>query len=272
MFRSCFYILIPMLFLSKKSTAQAPVPIVLDAFKAGEVLNYKIMYNWGVIWLDAGSSTFSIQQRAYKGKPAYYFTGVGATFPKYDWIYKVRDKFESYADTLTLKPYRFTRDQREGPNFIYESALFNFQKKKAYDVIRKGEIAKMDSVKITDPTIDVMTAINWARCIDFSKYKVNDTIPITLYLENQIYPVYIRYVGKEDYTVEGIGTFRCIKFRPKLIAGTIFKGGEGMTVWVTDDKNKVVLHVETPIVVGTIKVYLTSYSGLRNPMTSLVKK
>ena len=251
--------------------AQTPVPIVLDAFKNGEVLNYKVMYNWGLIWLDAGSSTFSVSQRVYKGKPAFYFTGVGATFPKYDWIYKVRDKFESYADTTTLKPFRFTRDQREGPNFIYESALFNFQKKKAYDAVRIGDKTKIDSIKITEPTIDVMTAINWARCIDFSKYKVDDTIPITLYLENQIYPVYIRYVGKEDYTVDGVGTFHCIKFRPKLIAGTIFKGGEGMTVWVTDDKNKIVLHVETPIIVGTIKVYLTPYSGLRNPMSSKVK-
>ena len=271
MLKKSIFLFIVLFYSWQRSIAQTSVPIVMNAFKSGEVLNYKVTYNWGVIWLDAGSATFSIQQRAYKGKPSYYFTGVGSTFPNYDWIYKVRDKFESYADTSNLKPLRFTRDQREGSTFIYESALFNFIRKKAYDVVRIGEKTKLDSVKITEPTIDVMTAINWARCIDFSKYKVNDTIPITLYLENKIYPVYIRYVGKEDHTVEGVGTFHCIKFRPKLIAGTIFKGGEGMTVWVTDDKNKIVVYVETPIVVGTIKVSITSYSGLRNPLTSKVK-
>ena len=257
-------------FLAGNSFSQN-VNLVNNAFQSGEVITYKVKYNWGVIWLDAGEATFSAVKKEYKGDPAYYFMGVGGTFPKYDWIYKVRDKFESYADTLTLKPFRFTRDEKEGPNFTYESAFFNFNKKKAYDVLRINQKARIDSVKITDATIDVMTAIYWARCIDFSKYKMNDTIPIVLYLENKVYHQYIRYIGKEDLTVEGLGTFHCIKFRPKLIEGTIFKGGEGMTVWATDDKNKIPVYVETPIVVGSIKVYLTKFSGLRNPMSAKVK-
>jgi hypothetical protein len=44
-----------------------------------------------------------------------------------------------------------------------------------------------------------------------------------------------------------------------------------MIVWVTNDQNKIPLYIETPIVVGTIKVKLISYKGLRNPESAKIK-
>ncbi|MEW6469429.1 MAG: DUF3108 domain-containing protein [Bacteroidota bacterium] len=267
--RSIFALILPVL-IPALLYGQA-CTIKNTAFKSGETITYKIYYNWGMIWMAAGEVTFKAELGEFKGKPAWHFSGTGGTYEKYDWFYKVRDKFESYADTASLKPFRFVRDQNEGSTSIYEECLFSFKKKKAYSVIRKDKKTKLDSVSITDCTIDVMTAIYYARCLDFSSYKVKDTIPMSLYLENQVYPIYIRYMGKEVHDLEGFGKFNCIKFRPKLIEGTIFKGGEDMTVWVTDDKNRLPLYVETPIVVGKIKVYLTKFSGLRHPFASKIK-
>ena len=219
----------------------------------------------------AGEVTFTSAYEEYKGRKAYHFVGSGATYPKYDWFYKVRDKYESWADTATMKPVRFIRDSHEGSTKIYNDYVFDHRKKLVYTWSRKNdEKLKSDSVKTTGCTIDVMTAIYYARCIDFNKYKPNDTIPITLVLDNKLYPVHIRYTGKAVYHHKELGKFNCIIFKPLLIEGTIFKGGEDMTVWVTDDKNKVPLYVETPIVVGTIKVFLTEMKGLRNPVTSKV--
>lgn len=72
-------------------------------------------------------------------------------------------------------------------------------------------------------------------------------------------------------TSELLGKVRCIKFRPKLVEGTIFKGGEDMTVWVTDDDNKIPVYVETPIIVGTVKVKLFSYSNLKYKLNCVVE-
>lgn len=234
-------------------------------------MSYKIYYNWGVIWMEAGEAIFKVDYELKNRVPAYHFTGIGFTYPKYDWFYKVRDKFESYADTTNIKPIYFARYQNEGSTSVTEKANFNFKQSKANTSINNGKILKTDSVKITPCTIDVITAIYYARCIDFSTHKPNDTIPITLYLENKIYPVYIRYIGKEVFNAEGLGKFNCIKFKPLLIEGTIFKGGEGMTVWVTDDENKIPLYVETPIVIGSVKVRLSKCSGLRNNINSKIK-
>ena len=52
---------------------------------------------------------------------------------------------------------------------------------------------------------------------------------------------------------------------------SIFEGGEKMTVWVSDDKNRVPVRVESPIVVGSVKIDLMGHKNLRHPLTSLIK-
>jgi hypothetical protein len=264
--------LIMLHFAVTESTAQRSCTVQNKTFSAGESCSYKILYNWGAIWMEAGEATFSTSLETINGKPAYHFTGTGATYSKYDWFYKVRDKYESWADTLTLKPLRFRRDAHEGGNHTFDDYVFDQKKKKVFTSEKRGKKpSRLDSINITSCTNDVMTAIFYARCLDFSSYKSNDTIPITFVLDGKVYPSYVRYLGKETIKNDVLGTVRCIKFRPKLIEGTLFKGGEGMTVWVTDDMNRMPVYVETPIVVGTVKVHLFKYSGLRNKIEAIVK-
>src|SRR6185295_2765300 len=96
------------------SIAQKNCTIVNHTFKAGEIFTYKIVYNWGAIWVAAGEASFSVEDKLINNRSVYHFLGQGTTYPKYDFLYKVRDKYESYADTLTLKPLRFLRDASEG--------------------------------------------------------------------------------------------------------------------------------------------------------------
>jgi len=259
--------------LSLCAIAQNNCAVVNNSFKANEQFNYKIYYNWGALWMAAGEASFSAQLATVNGRTVYHFLGLGTTYSKYDWFYKVRDKYESYADTANLKPLRFTREAIEGGSYTYDDYVFNQRKNKVYtDSKRNKKPSKLDSICITACTDDVLTAIFYARCLDFKKYKPNDTIPITFVLDGKVYPSYIRYLGVEIIDDEFLGKVRCIKFRPKLIEGTIFKSGEGMTVWVTDDENKMPLYVETQIVIGTVKVYLINYIGLKNKMNCLIPK
>ncbi|MCE3280238.1 MAG: hypothetical protein K0S44_2429 [Bacteroidetes bacterium] len=255
------------------SFAQTTCTPINNTFKSNEIFSYKIYYSWGAIWVAAGEASFSAVKTELNNQHVYHFIGLGSTYPKYDWFYKVNDKYESYADTLTLKPLRFKREAREGGNYTFDDYVFNGRKKKVYTASKRdSKPIKYDSLSITSCTNDVLTAIYYTRCIDFSSYKIKDTIPVTFVLDGEVFPSYVRYLGTEVIHSETLGDVRCIKFRPKLIAGTLFKGGEGMTVWVTDDKNRMPVYVETPIVVGTIKVHLLKYSGLRNKLDCLVEK
>jgi hypothetical protein len=243
------------------------------AFKSGEQFYYQIQYNWGAVWMNAGEADFKVETEELNGRKVFHFVGTGSTYPKYDWFFKVRDKYESYADTFNLKPIRFKRDVSEGGNHTYDDYVFNHKKNKVYTFEKRNKKPlKTDSLKITECTMDVVTAIFYTRCIDFSKYKPNDTIPVTFVLDGEVVNSYVRYVGKEIIYNAVLGYVECIKFRPKLIEGSLFKGGEGMVVWVTNDKNRMPVYVETPILVGTIKVHLTKYSGHKYPIECFKEK
>lgn len=240
------------------------------AFESGEELIYEASYSWGLIWLDAGKVIFRVDKSEHKGIPCYRLSGVGGTYPSYDWIYKVRDKFETWVDTSSLKPYRYLRDVQEGGRLFYNECFFNFNTQKAFCVTKEKKKVRQDTVPLLPCAYDPLTMIYFSRNADFSKCKVNDTVPITLFLDNVNYNLYLRYLGKDKLKLK-TGTFNCIKFSPKLVEGTIFKGGEGMTVWATDDKNKIPLYVEAPILVGTVKATITSWKGLKHKLEAKVE-
>ena len=51
-----------------------------------------------------------------------------------------------------------------------------------------------------------------------------------------------------------------------LQKGRIFKHEEDLIVWLTDDKNHIPVKAKADILFGAIKLELTNFSGLANPM------
>ena len=89
-----------------------------------------------------------------------------------------------------------------------------------------------------------------------------------MFLDDEVYNLYIKYEGKETVKTK-YGKFRAHKLKPLLLKGNVFKGGEQMTVWVTDDENRIPVRIESPISVGSIKVDLKKHENLKYPMTAM---
>lgn len=233
-----------------------------SAFKDGEKLYYQIFYSVIGIYINAGYASFSSEIEIYNNKPVYHIVGNGTSNTKYDFIFKVRDRYESYIDTATLKPYKFIRDVQEGDFKMYENVTFN--------QLANTAVNKTGVYKTPNCVQDVLSMIYYARNINFDSYKAGDKIPFNMFLDNETHNLYIKYLGKETIKT-AYGKFKAIKFMPLLIKGTVFEGGEGMTVWVSDDDNHIPLRIESPIVVGSVKVDLVGHTNLRNPFTSAIR-
>jgi hypothetical protein len=231
------------------------------SFSAGEVISYKVFYSVIGAKLGAGEATFTSTLENFQGHPVYHVTGEGKTYNFYDGIFKVRDKYESYIDTATLQPYRFIRNVNEGSYKKYENVTFN----KATNTA----VTNSGVYKVPECVQDVLSAIFYARNINFDQYKKDDKIMFSMFLDNEVYEMYIRYLGKETVKTS-YGKFRAIKFKPLLIKGTIFEGGEKMTVWVSDDGNHIPIRIESPISVGSIKVDMIYNRNLRHQLSSLI--
>jgi hypothetical protein len=148
----------------------------------------------------------------------------------------------------------------EGGYKKYENVTFYQETKTA--VSNKGVF------KVPACVQDVMSEVYLARNMNFTGLKPGDLLPFDLFLDDKVYNMYVKYMGRETIKTK-YGKFRCIKFKPLLVKGTIFEGGEKMTVWVTDDANRLPVRIESPITVGSIKVDMMTYYNLRHPLTSL---
>ena len=230
-------------------------------FEEGESISFNVFYSVIGLYVNAGTANFTVNMDRVNNRPAYHVVGTGSSNPKYDWIFKVRDRYETYIDTASLQPLKFIRNVDEGGFKKYENVTFNHQTNTA--VTTNGVF------KVPNCVQDVLSAVYYARNIDFNKYESGDKIPFTMFLDNEVYNLYIKYLGKETVKTK-YGKFNAIKFKPLLVKGTLFEGGEKMTVWVSDDANHVPLRIESPIVVGSVKVDMMQYRNLRYPLSSMI--
>ncbi len=231
------------------------------AFNAGESVTMKVFYSTLGMYIGAGEATFTTTLERFNGRPAYHCVGDGKSYSFFDKFFKVRDKYESYIDTATMLPIKFIRNVDEGGYKIYNNVTFNH---------KAGTAVTTNGVFKTTPCIqDAVSAVYYARNIEFEKYNVGDKIPFDMFMDDEVYHLYLRYLGKETVKTK-YGKFKAIKFKPLLIKGTIFEGGEKMTAWISDDPNHLLLRVESPISVGSIKIDMFGYKNLRYPLSSLI--
>lgn len=229
------------------------------AFSAGEQLTYRVSYVLAGVSLNGGEATFNTSLEKFQGKNVYHVVAEGKS--THDLFFKVRDKYESFIDTSTLQPYKFIRNVDEGGYKTFENVSF----------YKTTNTAITNSGTYTVPSCvqDVISAIFYARNIDFDRYHANDTIPFDMFLDRRVYHLHIRYLGKTTIRTR-YGKFRAIKFKPLLVKGNMFEGGEKMTVWVTDDPNHIAIRIESPVSVGRVDVDMTGYHNLRYALSSLI--
>jgi len=245
---------IPLLALSQANVTSA------HAFQPREKISYNVYYNVIGIYVNAGTATFTTSGERFQNTDVFHVVGEGSTNPKYDWIFKVRDRYESYFNTTDLQPLKFIRQINEGKYKKHEEVTFNQQANTA--------TTKNGVYKVPENVQDVISVMYYARNINYDQYNSGDKIPFSMFLDDKVYNMYINYIGKETITTK-YGTFKAIKLKPLLLKGSIFDGGEKMTIWVTDDPNHIPVRVESPIVVGSVKVDLMHYEKLRHPITAL---
>lgn len=233
------------------------------AFRADEEVQMKVFYSTLGMYVGAGEAVFTSSLERFNGKPVYHFVGTGSTYSFFDNFFKVRDKYESYVDTTTLLPYKFVRNIDEGGYKKYNNVTFNQDANSA--------ISTNGVFKVTNCIQDVISMVYYCRNINYDKYKAGDKIMFDMFLDDEVFHMYIKYLGKETVKTR-YGKFNAVKIKPLLIKGTIFEGGEKMTAWLSDDPNHLLLRAESPIAVGSIKVDMMSYKNLRHPLSSLISQ
>ena len=227
------------------------------AFKDGEWLRYKMSYSG---FLRAGTAILEVEETVLNGNKVFYTKGSGWTSGLIKWFFKVEDVYESYFDKDTIKPYVFKRKIDEGGYKKHRITNFDYIANKAY---------VQDFLKQKDTTIpfsnvqDILSSFYYLRNQDVKGLKRGDEIAIDMFMDSQVYPFKLRFLGKEVLNTR-FGKIKTIVFRPLVQSGRIFKAQESVTIWITDDSNKIPIKMNADLTVGSLRAELEAYKGLAN--------
>ena len=237
-----------------------------NTFQGGEEITYKIYYQLNFIWLPAGRVVFRVEDLG----DTYKISCTGRTISAFEWFYKVRDYYESIIDKRTMLPIEFTRDVHEGKYEAYNHFEFDQENKEVSTYKKRpGKEPQIEQHQLTDCMHDLMSIMYYVRNMEIENFVANDTFPVYLFLEEE-YPLNVRVVEKDAVKrFRGLGKYKCHSISPEVIAGYQFREGTEMLVWFTADKNRVPLMIESPVSVGSVKVVLETFRGLKHPFDAV---
>jgi hypothetical protein len=224
------------------------------AYKPGEHFKFKIHY--GIF--NAGYATLDLKTGQFKGKNLYHAVGKGWTVGLSKFFMKINDNYESYFDTYN-RPYKYIRKIDEGGYTMDKELHFDTQQHKVLVINKKKNTAKNYA---TPKTIhDMISVFYYLRNYDTTNLKKGDEIKVDIFIDEQIYPFKLKFLGKNVLNTK-FGKINSLMFRPIVQSGRIFKEDESVTLWISDDKNKMPLLIKAKLMVGSLKASLIEYRGI----------
>ena len=233
------------------------------AFQSGEELTFKVSYSF----LDAAEAKMVVNPRisTINSQPAYKIDVYGQTLGVFK-LFKVNDNWGSYLDTAKIIPYQSYRHIEEGKYRKHERVIFDHTKKNALVRLYDRENKKLVETKdyaIPANVQDIVSGFYFLRTMDLRNLKKGDAVTLTGFFDKEIYNLKLIYKGKESVNTK-IGTFNTFVFSPVMPKNKLFRGEQPVTVWISDDKNKIPLRIKAKLMVGSLDMEIMEASGLRN--------
>jgi hypothetical protein len=237
-----------------------------DAFTTGEFFKFRIHY--GIV--NAGVATLEIKEAVRNNKKVHHVVGKGYTTGMTKFFFKVEDNYESYFDKETNKPYQFVRKIDEGGYEKNQEGFFNQAKNTVTVKDYKNNTQK--TLSVTEDVQDIVSTFYYLRNHpNVDKMKVGESISVDMFFDDEVTKFKLKFIGRENLKTK-FGTVPTMIFRPYVQAGRVFKEQESLTVWISDDQNKIPLRIKAELAVGSLKADLEQFKGLVSPLKVTKKK
>jgi hypothetical protein len=236
-----------------------------DAFQTGEWFKFRVHY--GLI--NAGYATLEVQDGVINNKKVYHVIGKGYSTGMSRFFFKVDDLYESYFDKVTGNPYKYIRKIDEGGYTKNQEGFFNQNSDRV--LVKDYENKTEKTFVIPNNTQDIVSTFYYLRNYPtINKLKVGESVAIDMFFDEETTKFKLKFIGREDLNTK-FGVIPTMIFRPLVQSGRVFKEQEALTVWISDDDNKIPVRIQASLTVGSIKADLDGFKGLKNSFTIKVK-
>ena len=230
-----------------------------EAYDTGEWFKFRIHYGF----INAGYATLEVKDAVIDNKKVYHAIGKGYTVGISRLFFKVDDNYESYFDKTTNKPFQYVRQINEGGYTKDQEGFFNQDSNKVVVKDYKNKTEK--TVSVTENVQDIISTFYFLRNHpNIDKLKVGESIVVDMFFDDEVFKFKLKFIGREDIETK-FGTVATMIFRPIVQSGRVFKEEESLTVWISDDENKIPVRIKASLAVGSIKADLDGFKGLKNP-------
>lgn len=250
-----FFLLLILALNAEAKEVFTPLRYPNTAYKTGELLTYQIRYGFIV----GGITTLSLNEGVYNDKTVFHALAIGQTTGMADNIYGVEDIYESWFDKETNLPYKQIRKIKEGKYTNYNEVTYH----------RKNNTvnSKLSGIhSVPAKILDLSSTLYYIRRLDLSKINKGDEVSVNMYFSDEIFPFHLRYGGKETIRTK-FGKINCLKISPVVEVGRMFKSPDDLTIWFTDDGNRLPVLVRMDIrIVGAVLLKLVKYENILHPL------
>ena len=231
-----------------------------DPFQAGENLEYRVHY--GIF--NASYASLTLTNEKVNGEDVLLASGYGKTIGLARLFFKVEDYYSSYFESKKVQPKLFKRNIYEGGYTKNLEVSFNSEKKEA--IVKNIKKGTTDVISTKDNVQDLISSLYYLRK-NFSEDYINegDFFTINMFYDSKNRELALKYIGKEVIRTK-YGKIECLKLMPATNRSRIFKGEGSITIWLTNDANKIPIRVQADLLVGSIKADLNNYSGIVSPI------
>lgn len=230
-----------------------------EAFDVGEWFKFRIHYGF----VNAGYATLEVKDAVINNKKAFHVIGKGYTTGMSRFFFKVDDLYESYIDKESGNPAQFVRKINEGGYTKNQEGFFNQPANKILVKDYKNNTEK--AFVIPKNTQDILSAFYYLRNYPtIDKINPGESIVIDMFFDDETTKFKLKFIGRENITTK-FGVVSAMVFRPLVQSGRVFKEQESLTVWVSDDDNRLPIRIKAELAVGSIKADLDAFKGLKNP-------
>jgi hypothetical protein len=231
-----------------------------DSFKTGEWIKFRIHY--GIF--NASYATLELQESSVDNESVHKAVAIGRTTGIARFFFKVEDRYETYFKKNIVKPLKSTRNIYEGGYTKNVEIKYDYTLNQA--IVNDIKNNQINKVPIKENVQDLISTFYFLRNhFDIKNLKINDFIKITVFFDAENYNFRMRFLGREDIKTK-FGIVNCLKFNPIIESGRVFRDSESLTLWVTNDKNKIPIKVEAGLRIGSIEADLEEFKGLKHPV------
>ena len=226
---------------------------------AGESINYRVMYKWGLVNKKAGMVNLS----THRSGAATIDAKLVARSEKWaDAFYAVRDTLLGSMNISTLEPSYYEKISHEGGE--YKRDLITYTRSGNHvsaNCQRWKQKSKKDEITYSEKhleaeglTLDMLSSFYFMRSLDYRAMKPGKRTELTVFSGKRKEQLTITYQGVENVKI-GDTEYSSYKIAFTFTGDGGKKTSDDMEAWISTDSNRIPLKLEGKLPVGKVQCF-----------------